>query len=166
MNEGEKYVDRVLDSIIERARKVEESRASILRSPNIRSLYHFDKGDRVSMILSSVAINGIHLEQPQRVEGILVHPEMAIVDVKLTDGLEEWEGKTIGLGVCTDAYIVGSLRAYAKYISGNGQVAYYLPEDMGTDRRGVPTIKDSDLHHLPLKYTKVTVGGSVIVDFT
>lgn len=166
MNENEQYVNKHLDEMLKRAIEIESYRNSNLQSTLYRNFYSFDPGDRISMVLSAIAINGIYLEQTQRVEGILVHPEMALIDVKYVDDLEEWEGKTIGLGVCTKLVQKDEMRAFSKVISGNAQVAYYVPDDIVYNRINKPTISDDKLSHLALKYTKVTVGGSKIIDFT
>lgn len=166
MGDSERYVDRVLTEVLERARKIEDALYTNRQSTFYRNFCHFDKGDRVSMTLSGIAINGIHIEETQHIEGILVNPDLALIDVKMTDGLEQWEGQTIGLGVCTYIQKDKIFKSFSKLFLGNGQVAYYLAEEIAKDSYGRPTIDDTNLHHLGLKYTKVTAGGMVITDFT
>jgi hypothetical protein len=166
MSENELPIHKYLDQIVTDAQTAEKYRNANRHSTYFKNFCAFEKGDRVSMLLSGIAVNGIYLEQTQRIEGILVHPEMALIDVKLTDGLEEWEGKTIGLGVRGDMVKKDVIRAFAKLVAGDREVSYYVPEDIVLDSRGKPTIDNDKLHHLALKYTRVAVGGSILVDFT
>lgn len=166
MNNPEAYIDKTLDDIINDAKKSYEFNKREARNKHFKNFYMFYPGERVSMTLSAIAIDTIYLEETQRIEAILVNPEFALIDVKLTDGLEEWEGKTIGLGVCTDQPREGVVRAFSRVISGNGEVAYYMPEDLEKNRFGKPFVNDDKLRHLALKYVKVTVGGVPLIDFT
>lgn len=166
MSEYDSYIHRFLDNFVKDTQKDEGFRKNRLQLREFKNFFRFDKGDRVSMILSSIAINGIYIEETQRVEGILVDPALALIDVKLTDSLEEWEGKTIGLGVCLELQKSRVVKAFSRIIAGDGQVCYFLPEDVEPNSRGKIPVNDDTLRHLPLKYTKVTVGGADIIDFT
>jgi hypothetical protein len=164
---NEEHIDKLLGELVERFQKEDEIRRAYRNSVILRSFHTYEKGDRVSMVLTGIAIDGIHLEETREVEGVLINPRVATVEIKIADGLEEWQGKTIGLAVRTPSSFKKNICKYV--IAGNQEVAYFHAEDLvegqGSDIYLPEVENDTNIYHLPLKYGRVAVGGCVIFDF-
>jgi hypothetical protein len=170
MEDEQAYVDRCLDEVIKDFHDAEKYRESRLRSYDIRKFYNFDKGSRVSMILTKVtlgALNNIYIRDTQRVEGFLVDPWQLLVDIKYTEDLDEWTDRTVGLATRVEVPIKGIPNGvYPHLVGGDQGVSYFYEEDMEPSRIGKPTIPTEKIHHLALRYGKVAVDGLTLFDFT
>lgn len=165
MDKNEDHIDKVLDDIISIHQAKEKIRQSYYLSTYIRSLSEFDRGDRVSMTLFPVAINGYLLEEEREIEGTLVVPSLALVKIHIADGVEPWQGRTVGFATRTPECFKDKICKYT--VAAKQEVAYFYEEDIETGRVGNLYLPDDDdkLHHIPLTYGRVAVGGSVIFDY-
>jgi hypothetical protein len=162
----EENIDKVLGEILDIHNSKERNLQSSLESTYIRSFNGFDKGDRVSMTLLPIIMNGYALEEQREIEGTLVIPSLALVKIHLADGVEQWEGRTVGFATRTPNCFKDKMCKYT--VAAKQEVAYFYEEDLETGRVGNLYLPDDNhdekLHHIPLLYGRVAIGGSLFFD--
>lgn len=166
VDKNEEHIDKMLEDIISLHQAQERIRQTYYSSTYIRSFHEFDRGDRVSMTLFPIAINGYLLEEEREIEGTLTVPSLALVKIHIADGVEEWKGRTVGFATRMPECFKDKMCKYT--VAAKQEVAYFYEEDLETGKVGNLYLPDDDekLHHIPLTYGRVAVGGSVFFDHT
>jgi hypothetical protein len=158
MNNSEAYIDRVLQDTID----MEKYRQSQIRSTVLRYLFEFNKGDSVSLTLQST-------EEPYdlaRVEGLLANPKQALIDVKYTEHLDEWQGRTIGLATHSIPSFRGRTEGPHPFtVAGDQEAMYFTPEDIFASRQYGDSVRLENIRPLHRKYGRVVIDGLVLIDF-
>lgn len=160
MDREEAYFDRIMRKVV----LDEEARIRNQHSTYLRNFYPYKKNAKVSLIMANMALK----EHTQRIEGRLVHPELALIDIKWADEFDWWEGNTIGLAVCWDQTPLYGLpkAVYPHYCAGDRQAAYFLAEDMVPDTTDRLTVPQDKIRSLGFKYGKLAVNDTVVFNFT
>jgi Zn ribbon nucleic-acid-binding protein len=168
MNEHEQHIDNILKTFVE----VDKLRRANLRSLGMRSLFMHDKGDRISLELTGIHIDGVQLEEDHRVEGILLDPNSAIIRAQYVEGdtLQHWKENDIGLATCYEMRHFGKApyhQVYPHKLAGNGQAAYFYAKDMDYhDSKSQRTVADKDIHILAMKYGRLAINGLDYINFS
>lgn len=167
MSDDEKRIHNLLDTFIE----VDKLRRNNLGSLSMRSLFMHDKGDRISLELTGIHIDGVQLEENHRVEGILLDPSNAIIRAQYVEGetLQHWKENDIGLATCYEMRYFGKAPHHnliPHKIAGNSQAGYFYTDDMRhyvseTHR----TVADKDIHILAMKYGRLAINGLDYINF-
>lgn len=166
MDKNEENIDKLLGDIIDIHQAKEKMRQQYYLSTYIRSFCEFDRGDRVSMTLFPIAVNGYLLEEEREIEGTLVVPSLALVRIHIADGVEEWQGRTVGFATRMPDCFKDRMCKYT--VAAKQEVAYFYEEDLATGRMGNLYLPDDNndekLHHIPLTYGRVAIGGAALFD--
>lgn len=129
-------------------------------------MHDCEPGDRVSMTLLPITLNGNPIETEREIEGTLVRPSLALVKIHMADGIEEWEGRTIGFATHMPSCFKDKVCAYM--VAARQEVAYFYEEDLKIGPVGNLYIPDEEdkIHTTLLTYGRVAVSGSVYFDHT
>lgn len=161
MAEDIKHIDQMLTEIVSR----ENRRLRFLRSTRPQSFHEFNRGDRISMVWFDMTIAAVGLIE--QIEGTLVNPSLALVEVEHAPGSPDIQGKTIGLA--TDTYVDTILGRQKRIVhggfAGNQDVAYCLAEDIKRQPDHRMRAPDDKIIYPQLKYGRVAVNNVDIIDF-
>lgn len=163
--ETEEPIDKLIGDVIDIHKAKEDIRKRMLASTYIRNFYGYERGDRVSMKLIPIAFDDYAIEEEREIEGTLVVPSLALVKIHMADGVEEWQGRTIGFATRTPDCFKNTVCKYT--VAAKQEVAYFYEEDLQRGRVGnlyLPDEDDEKIHHIPLTYGRVAIGGAVLFD--